>query len=85
MQLIGGWLLYAIMVGKNLYNSVIIMKETHKYVGNLIYLVAKVNVLLGAYLSFTNGYNTWQDDLIYAFYAFTLTWRVFFEIYFIYQ
>jgi len=46
------------MVGKNLYNSVIIMKETHKYVGNLIYLVAKVNVILGAYLSFP-GHTTW--------------------------
>jgi len=56
LQLIGGWILYAIMVGKNINNSILIIKETHKYVGNSIYIVAKVNVLLGAYLSWEPVY-----------------------------
>jgi hypothetical protein len=56
------------------------MKQIHKYFGNAIYIVAKVTVLLGAFISWNPEYDSWEDIALYVLYIFTLTWRVLFEI-----
>jgi hypothetical protein len=53
----------------------------HKYIGNAIYFFAKLNVLSGFFIAFW-GYGGVIDILLYILFAFTLFWRILFELWY---
>jgi len=80
-QLVGGWFLYYVLTGNKVYNELMVTKMIHKYSGNAIYLIAKINVLTGFFIAYW-GYGGTMDILLYCIFIFTILWRVLFEVWY---
>ncbi|CAD8125991.1 unnamed protein product [Paramecium sonneborni] len=80
-QAIGGIVLKFCIQSINIQSHLKIQSLLHIYLGYIIYLLGKIQLGFGYYLSFSNVVNEGQGNLIsfWCVYAFMFFWRIIFE------